>query len=212
MVVDISDESSVSDLFSRIENDLGRLDILDNNAGLVGPSMAKDVGLLDFDVSVWDEAFAINSRGTMLVSRYAIPLIRKTGGGSIINIVAGAATWGDVRSTAYGSSKAAVLNLTRYMAVQHFADNIRCNALAPGVIFTEHNKNAVSQALRDEIAFRQLRNGEPADIARVVLFLASDLSRFVTGQFIRVDGGLSAGSPYLPIRAAELKAQAHRDA
>jgi NAD(P)-dependent dehydrogenase (short-subunit alcohol dehydrogenase family) len=203
--VDIGDETATIALVDAVREQFGRLDILDNNAALVGPFMARDIDLLDLDVEVWDRTFSVDARGTMLMVKHALPLMISSGGGSIINIAAGAATWGDARSTSYGSAKAAVASLTRYIAVQHLRDGIRCNALAPGVIYTQHNTATVSDALSIEVDARQLRRGEPLDIARVVLFLASDMSSFMTGQLLRVDGGLSAGSPYFPIRDAQLR-------
>ncbi|MEI7548117.1 MAG: SDR family oxidoreductase [Actinomycetota bacterium] len=203
--VDVVDETSIRDLVDWVGGRYGRLDVLDNNAGNVGPDMQLDLDVVNMDPAIWDRMFAVNARGSMQMAQHAIPLMVKSGGGSIINIAANAGTWGDARSTAYGSSKAAVIALTRYIAVQHLADNIRCNAIAPGMIRTDQAKNHVPPSVAAEIDQRQIRNGRPEDIAHVVLFLASELGSFVTGQLLRVDGGLGASSPMFPARAALLR-------
>jgi NAD(P)-dependent dehydrogenase (short-subunit alcohol dehydrogenase family) len=160
---------------------------------------------------VWDRTFAVNARGTMLVARGALPLMLETGGGSIINIASAAGLWGDVRSTAYGSSKAAVIGLTRYIAAQHMNSGLRCNAIAPGVIATPA-AGVLPPPVMETVTRHQMRLGEPEDIAGVVLFLASDLSAFVTGQVITVDGGLLVHSPMMPERAAMLRAASSENA
>jgi NAD(P)-dependent dehydrogenase (short-subunit alcohol dehydrogenase family) len=205
--VDISVDEEVDGLFEMVARQFGRLDILDNNAGLTSKTQVEaDLDLVSLDTAIWDRSFAVNARGTMLMSRRAIPLMLDSGGGSIINITSQAALWGDVRSTAYGAAKASLIALTRYIATQHLHDGIRCNAIAPGMVLTPAT---LAATLADDSGRGPLlqamnrhhnRPGDPKDIAGVVLFLASDLSAFMTGQILSVDGGLSMHTPVLPER------------
>jgi NAD(P)-dependent dehydrogenase (short-subunit alcohol dehydrogenase family) len=199
---DISSEAEVRELIEKVDQTFGKLDILDNNAGILGPALGADLGIISMDVDVWDRAYAVNCRGTMLVTKHGLPLMIRGGGGSIINIASTGAAWGQPRSSAYGTTKAAVVALTRYTAVQHLKDGIRCNAISPGMIGTDSAKEIWKKGtLADEANARMMRLGEPLDLARAVLFLASELSEFLTGQLLSVDGGLSAGSPLLVARA-----------
>ena len=200
---DISSEAEVRELIEKVEQTFGRLDVLDNNAGILGPALGADLGIISMDVEVWDRAYAVNCRGTMLVTKHALPLMIRGGGGSIINIASTGAAWGQPRSSAYGTTKAAVVVLTRYIAIQHRKDGIRRNAISPGMIGTDAAKEIwKTSPLAAEADARMMRLGEPLDLARAVLFLASELSEFVTGQLLSVDGGLSAGSPLLLARSS----------
>ena len=202
--VDVSEEDDVRRLMDEIGQSFGQLDVLDNNAALVGAGN-QDLDVATMDVAVWDRMFAINVRGPMLMTKHALPLMIQGGGGSIINIASSAAGWGDARSTAYGTSKAAIVGFTRYVAMQYLHDNVRCNAISPGMIGSETAKEIWDQSgLTETVAVRLLRFGEPLDIARGVLFLASEQSDFMTGQLLKVDGGFSAGSPIYPERRAAL--------
>jgi NAD(P)-dependent dehydrogenase (short-subunit alcohol dehydrogenase family) len=198
---DISSEAEVRALIEKVEQTFGRLDILDNNAGILGPALGADLGIISMDVEVWDRAYAVNCRGTMLVTKHALPLMIRGGGGSIINIASTGAAWGQPRSSAYGTTKAAIVALTKYIAVQHRKDGIRCNTISPGMIGTDAAKEIwKTSPLAAEANARMTRLGEPLDLANAVLFLASTLSEFITGQHLTVDGGLSAGSPLLIAR------------
>ncbi len=210
--VDIAEEASVKGLFALIDREFGRLDILDNNAGLVSKAQVEaDLDLASMDLEVWERSFAVNARGTMMMSREAVPRMIASGGGSIVNITSISGLYGDIRSTAYGSSKGAIIALTRYVATQHLADGIRCNAIAPGLVLTPASRAAtlasdsgggpVMQAMLRQMS----RPGEPRDIGGVVLFLASDLSSYMTGQVLTVDGGFLMHSPAVPERAEALR-------
>lgn len=191
-VADVSSEEAIKALISFTVEKFGRLDVIDNNAART--SVGADLLVADMDAELWDQTFAVNARGTMLMCKHAIPEMIKSGGGSIINISSGSAVGGSFYPTAYASSKAAVETLTRYIATQYGAQKIRCNAIAPGPIETSSLKRGLPLDLR-EIYRRHTLTGEygkPSEIGEVVAFLASERSRFITGQIIQVDGGSSA--------------------
>ena len=173
--------------------------MLFNNAADTHTSSTRDSNVEHMDIAVWDHLMQINVRGTMLACKYAIPQLRARGGGSIINMSSGSALAGSDGITAYGVGKAAIVNLSRYIATQHGKEGIRCNSLAPGLIITpglgEHyGSGPVGEMLRRHTLMP--RNGTPTDIAWAVVWLASDESAYVTGQCIAIDGGLSAHQPY----------------
>jgi NAD(P)-dependent dehydrogenase (short-subunit alcohol dehydrogenase family) len=140
---------------------------------------------------------AVNVRGAMLGCKHAIPHMLAAGGGSIVNTSSTSGQFGDLSRVAYGVSKAGVDSLTRYVATLHGKQGIRCNAIAPGPIFTP--------ALEANIPAEQLAvfvgnlvtpyAGRPADIASMVVYLCSDEARYVTGQVINVDGGMVMHTP-----------------
>lgn len=139
----------------------------------------------------------VNLKSVLLGSRFAIPHMIKAGGGSIINTASMAGFTGDSVRSAYGASKAGVVNLTRYIAAQYGKDHIRCNGVAPGLILTPAAKNNMPQAVLDIFGkFNALPyHGEADDIGYTVLFLASDESKFITGQTIQVEGGHYIANP-----------------
>jgi NAD(P)-dependent dehydrogenase (short-subunit alcohol dehydrogenase family) len=141
----------------------------------------------------------VNLRGPMLVIREAIPALRRAGGGSIINMSSGAGFGGDAGMSAYGASKAALVQLTRSVAAQHGKEGIRANVIAPGLIVRGPPENARVEMFQRIIHDHELaaRDGEPADIAKLAVYLASDEAGFVNAQVFHVDGGLSSVQPYL---------------
>jgi NAD(P)-dependent dehydrogenase (short-subunit alcohol dehydrogenase family) len=169
----------------------GRIDILHNNAALVGPTAwFEDGTVLTTSVELWDRSFATNVRSIFLACKYALPHMVAGGGGSIINMSSIGGLSGGKALTAYGTTKAAVIGLTRYIAAQHGKEGVRCNAIAPGVIQTEQLLAAVPDMPTLALSgVATPRIGEPDDIANMVLFLASDESAFITGEVHRVDGG-----------------------
>jgi NAD(P)-dependent dehydrogenase (short-subunit alcohol dehydrogenase family) len=173
----------------------GRLDVLFNNAGVGTMVVGGTVETISLEH--WDLAMDVNVRAMYLVSRAAIPAMRAAGGGSIVNTSSVSAFHGSpARPThAYAASKGAVLSLTRAMAVSCGPDRIRVNAICPGLIRTRLTADIVDGAERRAAAGQGIplgRVGEPEDIARCALFLASDAASFITGTEIVVDGGARA--------------------
>jgi NAD(P)-dependent dehydrogenase (short-subunit alcohol dehydrogenase family) len=206
---DISNEGSVEALIRFTQQKYGRLDILDNNAASQGQAQDRDVTSMSVDL--WDHIMGVNARGAMLTCKHALPLMIAGGGGSIINISSGTSMAGDFFATAYAASKGAVNTFTRYVATQYGSQGIRCNALVLGLIATPVLKSVMPEPLRDIFRDNKLvgRLGEPRDVAEMVLFLASDRSRFITGQLLPVDGGFYAHTPTTaPVAALLAKMQA----
>src|SRR5262245_35425604 len=171
-----------------------RLDVLVNNAGYGIPG-----SVVETDEDAWDALMAVNVRGVFLCSKYAIPIMKTNGGGTIVNTARVVAAIRIGNRASYRSPKGAVAALTRAIAVDHVGDRIRCNAIAPGTIDTPYfdemlKKSTDPGAMRKALAARQLlgRLGTPEEIAAGILFLASDESRFATGTILTLDGGMTA--------------------
>ena len=172
----------------------GGLDILFNNAGIV-----RRADVLGTTEAEWDHVMDVNVKSIFLMSKYAIPHMLKRGGGSIINTSSGWGLRGGGNAVSYCASKGAVTNMTRAMAIDHGKDNIRVNAICPGDTETPMLQDEARQLGQDYAAFlvdsadRPLRRyAQPIEIARAVLYLASDLASYVTGANLTVDGGGSA--------------------
>lgn len=200
--VDLSDEASIIAMYEVVRRRFGKLDILDNNAADQRPEqMSSDRMIGDMSVEIWDRAFAVNVRGAMLMIKHGLPMLLQSKHASIINISSGAGASGDFSPPAYGSSKAAINGLTRYVATQYGKLGIRCNAVAPGVIETPGRQKVdigVPSTNLKWLARHNLLpfNGTGDDIAGAVSFLASDDARFITAQIIPVDGGILDHTPY----------------
>jgi len=193
--VDLGDEGSIRSLFETTVAKFGGLDVLHNNAADTRLSSTSDLSLEKTDVAVWDGLWRVNLRGTMLATQCAIPLLRARGGGSIINTASGSAFTGMLGNTCYGILKAGVVTMTQYVATQHGHENIRCNAISPGLIVTAATRDTYAASAAGELMLRhQLvkRFGMPEDIAELAVFLASDAAGFITGQCYSVDGGFGA--------------------
>lgn len=190
---DVSVDAACREMVATAESTFGRLDVMFNNAGI---SHADDDNAMTTTEEVWDLTFAINVKGVFLGCKYGIPAIMRAGGGSIINTasfvaIVGAAT----PQLAYTASKGAVLSMTRELAVIHAKENIRVNALCPGPLNTEllmKYLDTPEKKNRRLVHIPMGRFGEAAEMAKAVLFLASDDSSFVTGTDFMVDGGLTA--------------------
>ncbi len=198
---DISSESDWRSVVSQAMDSYGRIDILYNNAADLRPEIyGRDasIGLEDMDVSLWDHVLAVNLKGTMLGCKHVIPHMTCQGGGSIINASSNAASSGQETTMAYGAAKAGVNVLTQYIATAYGQRGIRCNAIAPGLVVGPEVKASLDPSLlrifEDNILTPY--TGLPEDVAEVAAFLASDASRYITGQIIAVDGGLTAHAPY----------------
>lgn len=193
--LDASQEDSIKAAVDFTVEQYGTITVLFNNVGL--SNLQKDLDVVNIDLEEWDRLMNVNAKSVLIGSRFAIPHMIKAGGGSIINTASMAGFAGDVVRSAYGASKAAVVNLTKYTAAQYGKDKIRCNAVAPGLILTPAAKKNMPQAVLDIFEkFNALPyHGEADDIGNTVLFLASDESKFITGQTIQVEGGHYIANP-----------------
>lgn len=193
VTADVSREADVEQMVAATEDEFGRVDILFNNAGIM---LADDAGAVETNDPAIDRTFDVNIKGVLYGCKYAIPAMRRSGGGSIINTASFVASLGAATpQIAYTASKGAVLSMTRELAVIHARENIRVNALSPGPLRTEL---LMSYLDTDEKRQRRLvhvpmgRFGEAAEMAQAALFLASDMSSYMTGANLQVDGGITA--------------------
>lgn len=195
---DVSVGEDVAGMVRAAVGTYGRLDLLFNNAGL-----ARAGSVLDATEEDWDLVINVDLKSIYLGCKYAIPELRKAGGGAIVNTASVAGLRGSVRLHAYSAAKAGVINLTRSIAAEVGGDNIRVNCVCPGIISTPiwSDIGLEDVALRD--AFMQAsgqrilmgRVGQPEEIASAVLFLCSDDASYITGHALVIDGGLTAGTP-----------------
>jgi len=200
IVADLTPEAVAAELGARavvldvrheaeIEFAMADLDVLVNCAGIGSTTNAPETTL-----EVWENVFAVNARGTFLCCKYAIPGMAARGGGSIVNIASVAGLVGLRNRAAYCASKGAVISLTRALAVDHVADGIRVNAVAPGTVDSPWVRRLVEDVGEslDALRARQPlgRLGTPEEIADAVVYLAG--AEFVTGSVLVIDGGLTA--------------------
>jgi NAD(P)-dependent dehydrogenase (short-subunit alcohol dehydrogenase family) len=202
---DCGDPASIEAGIEETVRQFGKIDILLNNAAATAYEiLAQDRTAVDTPIEIWDLTMNINVRGMMLGCKYAIPHMIRNGGGSIINMSSGAAVAGDNIRIAYGTSKAAVVGLTKYVAAQHGRQNIRCNAIMPGAIYNDILAQYPELVARAKRQAMTPRIGKPSDIAAMVAFLAADESEYITGQAYAVDGGHLAHQPQMAdMRAIE---------
>jgi 3-oxoacyl-[acyl-carrier protein] reductase len=184
---DVSKPEDIQHLFEHIRGKFNRLDILVNNAGMI-----KDNLLLSTELSDWDKVLDLNLRGAFLCTRYAAEMMLPNHSGKIINISSTGAIKGGRGQTNYAASKGGLVAFTRACAVELSGKGIQVNAVLPGMIVTGMS-NRVRKRAGEEIMDKIPcgRFGEPREVANLVLFLASNLSDYITGQAIPVDGGLS---------------------
>jgi len=184
--VDVADSDSVQAMLNMAIKEYGRLDIICNNAGVSGAHART----ADYDLDEFDRIMAINCRGVFMGMKFAIPLMLKTGGGSIVNTSSMASTVAFPTMPAYAASKGAVSTLTKVTAAEYAADNIRVNAILPGAIDTGISRALPADVLAGAVKGTPIgRIGKPSEIADLAVFLASDESSFITGALIPVDGG-----------------------
>jgi NAD(P)-dependent dehydrogenase (short-subunit alcohol dehydrogenase family) len=197
IALDLEQEASIEAMIAQTVAHFGRLDVLHNNAALLGPDIAQADGDVEhMATALWDRTYAVNVRGTMIACRAALPHLVKTRG-NIVNTVSNLALQGHLIQAAYSSSKAAVIQMTRAIAASHGKQGVRCNAVAPGMTMTPALREAFPPALRKVVEDETLRDqlGDPEDIAEAVAFLASDAARNITGQVLVCDGG---GASHVP--------------
>lgn len=186
--------SAVTAVDKTIEH-FGSIDYIVNNVG--GSNLNKDSDVENLDIKYFDEVLHINLRSMIATSQAALPYMKSSRYGSIVNVASIGGILGDLRGTLYGISKAGVINLTRYIAAQYGKYGIRCNAVAPGLVLTPAAIENLSDSDREK--YRAGNSlpfaGRPEDIASIIAFLASDDAKYVTGQTIVADGGMSCHNP-----------------
>lgn len=195
---DVSDERSVAALMAATVNSYGRIDVLHNNAAALDMAQrGADRDVCNVAIEAWDRALDVNTRGAMLCCKHVIPVMLKTGGGSIIHSTSGFGLLGDVTLTAYAASKAALMALSRSVAAQYGKQGIRSNAIMIGFVINDHAQKSVPEEIKQILLAQHLTPelGQPRQIADAVAFLASDESSFITGATIPVDGGFTSHSP-----------------
>jgi 3-oxoacyl-[acyl-carrier protein] reductase len=190
---DVTKIEDVANMVNKTVNEFGGVDILVNNAGINRPFKLEEMSEKDFD-----EIMAVNLKGVYNCCKAVIPIMVKQRRGKIVNISSISGVVIGMRAAHYSASKAGVLGLTRTLAVWLAEYGINVNAVCPGIIETEMNVLMLGRkGLMEQVANIPLRRlGRPRDIANTILFLASDDSDYITGQYIVVDGGLTIRSPY----------------
>ena len=184
--VNVADGAQVAEACARIVGDFGRVDILVNNAGIT-----RDNLLVRMSEQDWDLVLDVNLKGAFLFTKHLIPAMLKQRGGSIVNIASIVGVFGNAGQANYAASKAGLIGLTKTIAKEYAKRGIRANAIAPGFIQTAMTDKLTEEQKKmqtDVIGLGRL--GQPEDVANAVLFLASDLASYVTGQVLGVDGGL----------------------
>jgi NAD(P)-dependent dehydrogenase (short-subunit alcohol dehydrogenase family) len=204
-VCDVSDEKQVESLFDDLKKQYGHLDILVNNAGISGATAAIE----DFEIDDWDRTIAVDLRGTFLVTRLAVPLLKQVGGGSIINMSSNAGLFGTPLRSPYAAAKWAVIGLTKTWAMELGPFSIRVNAICPGCVEGPRidgviERDAMERGMQpDEIrnvyqrqsSLRQFVSAQ--DIANMATFISSDLGANISGQSLSVDGHTEGLSNWL---------------
>jgi NAD(P)-dependent dehydrogenase (short-subunit alcohol dehydrogenase family) len=194
LAVDVTDEGAVRAMYARVRDELGGVDVLFNNAGI---SPDDDTSVLDTSLEAWQRVQDVNLKSVFLCCKHGIPHLLETGGGSVINTASFVAVMGAaVSQISYTASKGAVLAMSRELGVEFADRGVRVNALCPGPVNTPLLKELFSRdperAAKRLVHIPMARFGEPDEIAKAALFLASDDSSFVTASTFLVDGGLSA--------------------
>lgn len=184
---DVSDELSVKKLYETVLTEFGTLDVLVNNAGI-----CRMIPILDIAVEEWDKILAVNLRGTFLMSREAFRIMKDKRRGKIVSLASAAAKIGGLAAGAhYSASKAGVICFTKSLALQAAPFHVNVNAVCPGPTSTEMTDawgDETNEAFAAHIPWKEY--ARPEDIAEAVVFLASDKSRYITGEILDVNGGL----------------------
>ncbi len=181
--VDVSDEDSIRIAVRQVEKDFGKIDILINNAGIFKPTPIEKTTEQD-----WNKIINVNLKGYFLMAKHCIKIMKKNG--KIINIASVAGKQAFANSSAYNSTKGAIIQLTKTIATDY--PNLNVNAICPGVFKTEMTKDLLKSKEMKKMIKNQIpkqRPGKPEELAGLVLYLASDSSSYMTGSIITIDGG-----------------------
>lgn len=187
IAVDVGDPASIQRCAEQAVTNLGGLDGLVNNAAVTD---SGGRGMDDIEIAKWDQVMSVNVRGTWLMTRACRPALRASGRGAIVNLASDTAMWGAPNLLAYVASKGAVIAMTHSLARELGPDNITVNAIAPGLVLVEATQYVPEARHRQYIDQRALQREQmPEDVSGAVLYVLSDLARFVTGQVLAVNGG-----------------------
>ncbi|HXT94225.1 MAG TPA: glucose 1-dehydrogenase [Trebonia sp.] len=186
---DVADSDALTAAVARLQADLGDVTVLVNNAGVIDRTPSDGLSS-----QAWRRVFATNLDAAFAAARAAAPSMRAAGGGAVVNVTSLSAHFGVRRAASYGASKSGLLGLTRALALEWAADGIRVNAVTPGYIDTDFTGPLTGDPERSQRILERIplgRWGKPADVAGTVVYLASPLAAYVTGQVLVVDGGYS---------------------
>lgn len=193
---DVSSEEQVKTTMQSVYDKYGRIDFLINNAGI-----QRYGSVTQTSVEEWDEVMNVNLKSLFLCSKHAIPMMQQAGKGVIINVASVQAFLSQEKVSAYTTAKSAILGLTRSIAVD-YAPQIRCVAVCPGTIDTPMLRDAIAlspdpdEVMQECVDMSLLKRiGKPEEVAALIVFLCSDQAAFITGQAIRMDGGLGISIP-----------------
>jgi NAD(P)-dependent dehydrogenase (short-subunit alcohol dehydrogenase family) len=198
--VDVSDEARVAAMVAAVTRAWDTVSILANVAAVTDRvHQAADGAVADAETSVWERTLAVDLVGSMLTSKHVLPVMVAAGTGAVVNVSSNASLFGDATLSAYAAAKAGLNALTRSIAAAYGKQGIRANTVSPAAIagpsFTANVPAPVAEVMRDQCLLPEL--GAPADVADAIVFLCSDRARFITGQLLCVDGGVSAHVPHL---------------
>jgi NAD(P)-dependent dehydrogenase (short-subunit alcohol dehydrogenase family) len=189
---DVSDDRQCAEVVAAIGDELGAASVLVNNVGIAGPPGTA----LDVDLERWDSGMQVNLKSMVQMARHTMPAMIEAGSGAVVNLSSAAGLLGGHPALLYATSKGAIVQMTRVMATQHGEAGIRVNCVAPGMVYTPMvSSRGLSEEMREVRRRRSLLKTEGTgwDVGAAVLFLASDLARWITGVTLPVDAGYSAG-------------------